>query len=100
MGYTDLRQENAVKAARRRFEARELIRVMKDAPCADCGLGYEHYQMDFVRKDGDHGVPVSKLLLKSKARILEEIQKCDLVCALCGRKRVWEKQRRARMGPT
>lgn len=100
MVYTDLRKENAEKAARRRFEARELIRLMKDAPCVDCGSKYKHYQMDFVRKDGDAGVPISKLLLKSKARILDEIQKCDLVCALCGRTRTWRKQRKARMGPT
>lgn len=96
----DPRQENAAKAARRRFEARGFIRMLKDAPCTDCGKEYEHYKMDFVRKDGNRGIPISKLLLKSKATILEEIQKCDLVCALCGRERVWNKQRRARMGPT
>jgi hypothetical protein len=96
----DLRTENAAKAARRRFEAREFIRALKAAPCADCGNEYEHYKMDFVRKDGERGVPVSKLLLKSKTTILQEARKCDLVCALCGRERIWRKQRAARMGPT
>lgn len=94
------REENAVKAARRRFEAKELIRALKDAPCTDCGNTYEHYQMDFVRKDEKRGLPVSKLLLKSKNTIVREAGKCDLVCALCGRTRIWKKQRAARMGPT
>ena len=96
----DLRAENAAKAARRRFEARELIRALKNAPCVDCGNRYEHYQMDFVRKGGGKGVPVSKLLLKSQDTIVREARMCDLVCALCGRTRIWKKQWRARMGPT
>jgi len=95
------REENSQRAARRRFEAKEFIRALKEGtPCADCGSTYEHYKMDFVRREGGNGRPVSKLLLKSKATILAEIRECDLVCALCGRERIWHRQRRARMGPT
>lgn len=101
MGYTDPRKENAAKAARRRFEAREFIRALKEGtPCADCGNSYEHYKMDYVRRGSGSGPPISKLLLKSKATIIREIRKCELVCALCGRERIWKKQRRRRMGPT
>lgn len=96
----DIKATNAAKAARRRFEARELIRALKNTPCVDCGNIYEHYQMDFVRKGGSEGAPISKMLLKSKKTIIREAKECDLVCALCGRTRIWKKQRAARMGPT
>lgn len=86
------------KAARRRFEARELLNRMKAGPCVDCGNKFQPCQMDFFRRGG--GKPVSRMLLKSKKTIMEHVEMCDLVCANCGRLRTWKAQREARMGPT
>lgn len=67
---------------------RELIRQAKSRPCADCGIQYPYYVMDFDHRDG-----VEKLFeLNSVARntipgILREIQKCDVVCSNCHRER-------------
>lgn len=94
------REENAKKAARRRFEARELLRRLKSGPCKDCGNKYQACQMDFVRREESGKAPVSKLLLRSQKSILADVEQCDLVCANCGRLRTWKKQRKGRSGPT
>lgn len=93
------REENAKKAARRRFEARELLHKLKSGPCKDCGQKYLPCQMDFVRQESTDKAPVSKLLLRSRAAIMADVEKCDLVCANCGRLRTWNKQRDSRSGP-
>lgn len=94
------REENAKKAARRRFEARELLHKLKSGPCEDCGNRYLPCQMDFVRKEGSERPPISKLLLRSQAAIMADVDGCMLVCANCGRLRAWNKQRENRSGET
>lgn len=61
-----------------------------EKPCADCGEKHPYFAMDF-----DHRDPQQKSFEISKAgarcateeRLLTEIAKCDLVCALCHRYR-------------
>ncbi len=96
-----LREANNAKAARRRFEARELInRIKASSNCIDCGDKFHPCQMDFIRRDGKRDKPISRMLLKSKKRIVDEIRASDLVCANCGRLRIWKKQRSDRSGDT
>jgi len=96
-----LREANNAKAARRRFEARELVNRIKAASkCVECGNKYHPCQMDFIRRDGKRSMPISRMLLKSKKRIVEEIRASDLVCANCGRLRIYKQQRAARSGAT
>lgn len=77
----------------RRVTARQavtvtLLRDLRREPCADCGDVFEPHQMDF-----DHRNPADKLfrlteggaMLMSRARLLSEINKCDVVCANCHR---------------
>lgn len=107
MSKTDLEEKpfDAYKAnrrrtiVRRRFEAREFIDSLKAKPCKDCGGKFAACQMDFVRPDAN-GHQVSRMLLKSKARIREDSDKYDLVCANCSRLRIWKRQRDARSGVT
>ena len=75
-------------------------RELKDnKPCADCGNLYRWYQMQW-----DHLPEYSKrenigALLNqtwSKTVVLEEIEKCELVCALCHCERTY--QRRCALG--
>jgi hypothetical protein len=94
-----LREANNARAARRRFEARELINKIKsNSKCVDCGGQFHPCQMDFIRRDGNRNGPISRMLLKSKKRIVDEIKASDLVCANCGRLRVWNEQRARRAG--
>lgn len=96
---SNLREENARKAARRRFEARELLNRLKSGPCVDCGVRYKSCQMDLVRRNGSTKLPMSQLLLRSQTTIVKDANECDLLCANCGRLRIWKRQRARRSGP-
>lgn len=66
---------------------REIIRSIKQQPCADCGKTFPPEAMDF-----DHlrekRTEVSRLLYVSgTAALLAEIEKCEVVCANCHRVR-------------
>jgi hypothetical protein len=58
-------------------------------PCVDCGIEYPHYVLDWHHLD-----PATKLFgigqgsfRNSRAKILEEMAKCVLLCANCHRER-------------
>lgn len=81
---------------RRREEGREYVDNLKlSTPCADCGLNYEPWQMDF-----DHLGDVYKrrdvAVLVNQGRTLNvikaEIAKCELVCVNCHRTRTRERR--------
>lgn len=67
-----------------------LINTYKNRPCMDCGIQYPPYVMDL-----DHRDPTQKVLKISTMRrkrmafsvIVEEMEKCDVVCANCHRVR-------------
>ena len=70
------REENARKAARRRFEARNLInRYKKRNPkCTDCGLPWQPCQLDFYRPQGGPSRAISRRLLRSLEVIQREME--------------------------
>ncbi len=88
-------KHNAGRYARRieeRKKIRELLIKLKEQPCADCGERHPYWAMDF-----DHRDPVAKEFTialatrtKSLTRVLLEVAKCDVVCALCHRYRTHE----------
>jgi hypothetical protein len=96
------REENARKAARRRFEARNLIFRFKKRhlECKDCGQSWHPCQLDFYRPQGGPSRAISRRLLRSLDVIQTDMEACDLVCANCGRLRTWHAQRAKRAGPT
>ena len=62
---------------------------LKDKPCADCGIQYPPYVMEFHHLD-----PTLKMFglgqgrfREGRERILAEIAKCVLLCANCHRHR-------------
>lgn len=59
----------------------------KDGPCIRCGIKYAHYVMDWYHRDRStkkFGLGRGGFRWSRKA-ILEEIEKCDLLCANCHR---------------
>ena len=67
---------------------RELIRQAKSRPCADCGVQYPYYVMDFDHRDGEEKLfELNSVARKTITGILREIEKCDVVCANCHRER-------------
>lgn len=70
---------------------RKLLDQLRTAPCTDCGETYRPCVMRF-----DHRDPATKTYLVTQmigragtARILEEVAKCDIVCANCHRERTY-----------
>ncbi len=87
------RRKQVVQAvARRRRVLAQMINDLKSQPCADCNVSYPPYVMDFDHKDPSQKLEnVAQLTSRgwSADRIKEEIQKCDVVCANCHRKRTY-----------
>lgn len=70
---------------------RQLIQDLKRVPCMDCGKTYPPYVMDF-----DHRDPSQKSFnitaqagFHSIGELLEEVEKCDIVCSNCHRERTY-----------
>ena len=69
-------------------ERRQIVLEAKSRPCADCGVQYPYYVMDF-----DHGEGSSKefalnsIQRVTKRAMLREMAKCDVVCSNCHRER-------------
>lgn len=62
---------------------RDYVASLKDSPCTDCGVKYPPYVMQFDHVHGQKRRNVSEMLTSSLESILEEISKCELVCANC-----------------
>ena len=72
--------------AKRRQQFRELLRVAKDRPCADCGQRFPPYVMDFDHRDPtSKRFRVSEMGSRNLAVFKTECEKCDVVCANCHR---------------
>jgi hypothetical protein len=76
------------RAAKRR--TKDFINSLKNAPCIDCGILHPPYVMDFDHRDGSKKeFNISNPQTTNRDKILEEVKKCDLVCANCHRIRTY-----------
>jgi hypothetical protein len=79
-------------ARKRRIVA--MVREAKARPCADCGIQYASWQMDF---DHVRGTKLMALARRGTAsfsiqKVHAEIAKCEVVCANCHRDRTHWRQ--------
>lgn len=64
-----------------------LWKVLTEAECADCGLA-DPLVLEFDHRDpSEKSANISELIPFGIARIKREIDKCDIVCANCHRRR-------------
>jgi len=70
------------------------VRKKKANPCEDCGKSYPYYVMDFDHVSGKKLANVSILVRRrvTLSRLLEEIRKCEVVCANCHRERTFQRK--------
>ncbi len=69
-------------------ENKVFIRKLKEKPCEECGQSFEWFMMDWDHADPDEKIAqVSFSFRWSRKRILNEIQKCHLLCVGCHRLR-------------
>jgi hypothetical protein len=64
-------------------------------PCADCGGVFHPIAMQWDHVGTDKKINVADAVKRgwSKARILAEIAKCELVCSNCHAIRTWQRRR-------
>ena len=84
------KDKSAERNRRVRFEVRvRMLHYLADHPCVDCGekdpvvLEFDHRHRD------DKTMPVSTMMNRANSwsRVLKEIEKCDVRCANCHRRR-------------
>lgn len=90
-------ENNKEQYKRRNTEARserlDILRTAKSVPCADCGISYPPYVMDFDHRDPKTKVKGVRVLASfSTPRLIEEMSKCDVVCSNCHRERTHQQR--------
>jgi hypothetical protein len=71
-----------------RDKRRMLVREGKQRPCADCGVQYPYYVMDYDHSRGTKLFTITtKWMSRSLEALVAEIAKCDVVCSNCHRQR-------------
>lgn len=87
--------EKAEKIKAARDARRKLVDAIKSVPCEGCGGKFPPYCMDFhhidpTTKEFNIGTNASVIGLQ---RLLDEIDKCAILCANCHRITRYEKER-------
>lgn len=89
------RSRTKVANAEKKKKFFEFIDSFKDLPCTDCSRCWPPEAMDFdhlPQFEKEYGI--SRMWHKSEEEILEEVKKCELVCACCHRIRTQQRNTR------
>ena len=71
----------------------DIINKAKSKPCECCGKQYEWFNMQFDHVDSHaKAANISQLKSAKVSRLLAEISKCNVICALCHRKKSLSEQ--------
>ncbi len=98
------REQNPEKVSlsgqEKKIDALRALRALKEmTPCSDCGRHYAHYVMDFDhRPETEKKFLVSQFRAHNLAALIEEVDKCDIVCANCHRIRTFNRPTAPRPG--
>lgn len=65
--------------------AKDRLIRLKTGPCLDCGGAFPPECMDFDHVRGTKSFNIGEHFYMREERLLEEVAKCDLVCANCHR---------------
>jgi hypothetical protein len=91
-------EKNRRNKNRQRARLRAIMWAAKQRPCEDCGQEFHPWVMEFDHRDPEtKQAAVANLVSKGcpDARLLEEISKCDVVCANCHRMRTYQRLQKA-----
>ncbi len=79
------------KAAQRQKEAMQFLYDLKDnKPCFDCKKVHRYFALDYDHRDPTTKIACVSEMVSNRKAMLEEIAKCDLVCASCHRYRTYK----------
>ena len=81
------------QAKDQRNAMRGIVRSQKEKPCADCGVQYPYYVMQFDHVTGVKEATISRRTVSwGASKLLAEIAKCEVVCANCHAVRTYRRQ--------
>lgn len=90
--YADNKGKYAESSRIAREKKRAKLQELKSGPCTDCGVSYPYYVMQFDHIADNKEFNIGKMMHKvSWQKILEEIAKCELVCANCHAERTHQR---------
>jgi len=74
-----------------RSKIKQMVKEAKSQPCADCGVSYPTYVMDFDHVRGIKDCNISAMIQRavSVEVVQQEMDKCEVVCSNCHRERTW-----------
>ena len=92
---TEWKKDNPERATEQarivRARRKALIDEIKSSPCADCGINYPPHVMDFDHARGEKEFIIAPNRSIALEKLLNEIDKCDVVCANCHRLRTHDR---------
>lgn len=71
------------------------VALKEKTPCADCGKFYHHCQMDFDHLRDKKFRLAGGYLKRGRRKMMQEMAKCELVCANCHRMRTFLRRQQA-----
>jgi len=86
----ELHMQRVLCVTRRQREfAKNFVDSAKSRPCTDCGIQYPPCAMDFDHVRGKKIADLARLRLARGgwSKLVAEIEKCEVVCAICHRLR-------------
>lgn len=95
--YARNKEAHLDRSKQQRADKRTLVNAAKAVPCADCGVSYPYWVMQFDHVRGEKVTHVSHMLVwnASMDAIQAEMDKCEVVCANCHATRTHERKRRS-----
>jgi hypothetical protein len=89
--YRQNKERYMLQAKKRDEQIDRLIVSRKSVPCADCGAQYPPYVMDFDHLEALGGKEFNIAAMRRRrmaiSKIIEEMNKCEVVCSNCHRER-------------
>jgi hypothetical protein len=84
--YLENRGKYSESSKKARDKRKAKLNELKSGPCTDCKACYPPECMDFDHTEDNKVMSVSKMICKTSwQEVLDEIAKCELVCANCHR---------------
>lgn len=79
------KEQYAIRNKEKKEELRAFLQAVKSFPCLDCDVSYPYYVMQFDHRPDEVKLVGPATLSNSGSwkKVIEEIMKCDVVCANC-----------------
>ena len=82
------------RTSRRRTElSRKIWDIKEESGCIDCGEKYPHFMLEFDHLPGYEKIASPNQLARTHSleKAMQEIEKCEIVCANCHKIRTWNR---------